>query len=62
VKALDLRPRCARLRCNKLPRGNAQLANYKRYAPYCSYHCQESARVEDALRYLAASSNKGEAS
>ncbi len=50
MKILDLRPRCKR--CKKLPRGKMQRANYERYAPYCSYHCQEWAQLEDAQRYI----------
>lgn len=49
---IDVRQRCARLRCNKLPRGKKQDAEYQRYAPYCSYHCQQWAQLEDAKRYL----------
>ena len=45
---LDLRPRCSN--CGKLPRGKLQQANYQRYAPYCSFHCQESARMKRILR------------
>ena len=47
---LDLRPRCKR--CGKLPRGKMQAENFKRYAPYCSYHCQEWANLEGAQRYI----------
>ena len=47
---LDLRPRCKR--CRKLPRGKMQTENLKRYAPYCSFHCQEWARLEDAQQYI----------
>ena len=47
---LDLRPRCKR--CRKMPRGKMQLANWDRYKPYCSYHCQEWARLEEARAYL----------
>ena len=47
---LDLRPRCKR--CGKLPRGKMQAENFKRYAPFCSYHCQEWAYLEDAHRYI----------
>ena len=47
---LDLRPRCRR--CNKIPRGKMRLANWERYKPYCSYHCQEWARLESAQAYI----------
>lgn len=47
---LDLRTRCKR--CRKIPRGKLNMANYERYKPYCSYHCQEWARLEDAQRYI----------
>lgn len=50
---LDLRTRCARQRCRKIPRGKMQTANYEHYKPYCSFHCQEWARVEDGLTYCA---------
>lgn len=49
---LDLRPRC--LRCQKLPRGKMQEANFERYKPFCSYNCQEWYRLEGAQRYLDA--------
>ena len=55
-RTLDLRARCARQRCNKLPRGTRQQADYKRYAPYCCFHCKECDRVESSLRMLAAGS------
>ena len=47
---LDLRPRCKR--CGKLPRGKMNTDNFKRYAPYCSFHCQEWANLEGAQRYI----------
>jgi hypothetical protein len=47
---LDLRPCCKR--CRKIPRGKMQQANWDRYQPYCSYHCQEWHRLEEAQRYL----------
>lgn len=47
---IDLRPRCKR--CKKLPRGKMKQAEFERYAPYCSYHCQEWGRLEDARRHL----------
>lgn len=47
--ALDLRSRCARQRCDKLIRkGQQAQAEFKRYSPFCSYHCQEWARLEGA--------------
>lgn len=56
-RTLDLRARCARQRCNKLIRNSQQAqADYKRYAPYCSFHCKECDRVESSLRMLAAGS------
>jgi hypothetical protein len=48
-RVIDLR-RCKR--CRKIPRGRMQTQNAKRYAPYCSYHCQEWARLEDASAYV----------
>jgi len=47
---LDLRPRC--LRCNKIPRGKMQKSNFEHYKPYCSYHCQEWHRLEQASEYV----------
>ena len=47
---LDLRPRCKR--CGKMPRGKMQKENYERYAPYCSFHCQEWASLEVAQRHI----------
>lgn len=47
---LDLRPRCER--CRKIPRGKMQTANYERYKPYCSYHCQEWHRLEKASAFV----------
>ena len=29
-----------------------QTDNFKRYAPYCSYHCQGWANLEGAQRYI----------
>lgn len=43
---------CRCKRCGKLPRGKMQHDNAKRYAPYCSYHCQEWAQLEEAQRYI----------
>lgn len=46
---LDLR-RCKR--CGKIPQGRMQKQNSEMYDPYCSYHCQEWARLEDATEYI----------
>ena len=48
-RVLDLR-RCHR--CKKIPRGKIRIENAKRYAPFCSYHCQEWARLEAASEYV----------
>ena len=46
-KTLDLRDRCARAACNKLIRkGQMAQAEYARYKPFCSYHCQQWAGIE----------------
>lgn len=50
ARVLDLRPRCER--CKKLPRGKMRLENFERYKPYCSYHCQEWAQLENASAYV----------
>jgi hypothetical protein len=47
---IDLRPRCRR--CHKIPRGKIAWGNWERYAPYCTFHCQEWGRLEDAQAYL----------
>jgi endogenous inhibitor of DNA gyrase (YacG/DUF329 family) len=47
--SLDLR-RCKR--CGKMPRGKLRKAEMERHFPYCSYHCQEWARLEDAQEYI----------
>lgn len=47
---LDLRQRCKR--CKKMPRGKMQQANWDRYKPYCSYHCQEWHQLELASEYV----------
>ena len=39
-------------RCRKIPRGKTAEAYAERYAPFCSYHCQEWFRLEEAERYL----------
>jgi endogenous inhibitor of DNA gyrase (YacG/DUF329 family) len=50
---IDLRTRCARKKCHKLIRkGKKAHEDYKRYYPYCSYHCQEWANLEDAMEYM----------
>lgn len=46
---LDTR-RCKR--CRKIPRGRIQTENAKRYAPYCSFHCQEWARLEGSSTFV----------
>lgn len=51
---LDLRDRCARDSCAKLIRkGKQSQAEYARYRPYCSYHCQQWAGIDSARRHLA---------
>src|ERR1700683_2741023 len=57
VMKIDPRPRCRR--CHKIPRGKMAWGNWERYAPYCSYHCQEWGRLEDAQRYLNAKRDLG---
>ena len=47
---LDLRPRC--LRCKKIPHGKMKQANFERYKPYCSFHCQEWHRLELASEFV----------
>jgi hypothetical protein len=39
-------------RCQKLPRGKIKVANAERYAPYCSFHCQEWHRLELASEWV----------
>ena len=39
-------------RCRKIPRGKMQQNTARIYAPYCSFHCQEWARLEDASEYV----------
>ena len=51
-RILDVRTRCAR--CKQIPRGKLAKQSYERYRPFCSYHCQEWAQLEDAARYAAA--------
>lgn len=50
MRTLDLRPRCKR--CNKIPRGKQRQAEFEKYSPYCSYHCQQWGGLEDAQRYI----------
>ena len=51
--ARPLRDRCARSSCNKLiTKGKQVQAEYARYKPFCSYHCQQWAGLEDAQRYI----------
>jgi hypothetical protein len=40
-------------RCRKIPRGKRAVADRERYTPYCSFHCQEWGRIDDARRYIA---------
>lgn len=47
---LDFRPRCKR--CRKIPRGKARMAEFERYKPLCSFHCQEWDRVEGGMRRI----------
>jgi hypothetical protein len=48
MKTLDLRPRCAY--CNKIPRGKAALADFKKYEGHCSYDHQQRAHLQAAMR------------
>jgi hypothetical protein len=52
MTALNEHLRCERHRCRKIPRGKLRLAERERYAPYCSFHCQEWARLEGAQAYV----------
>lgn len=45
-----VRFRCER--CKKIPRGKVKRENAARYYPYCSYHCQEWARLENASEFV----------
>jgi len=47
---IDVRERCQR--CRKIPRGVLGKANFNRYSPYCSFHCQEWAKLENAQKYI----------
>lgn len=50
---LDLQDRCKR--CHKIPRSKIAQENYaKRYPGYCSFHCQEWHRLEQASAYVRA--------
>jgi len=46
----DTRNRCAK--CNRIIRGEIRLRNWLHYQPYCSYHCQETARMNRAMAAL----------
>ena len=51
MSTLDLRIRCER--CKKLIRKSAgAVAEYQRYKPFCSYHCQQWGALEDAQRRI----------
>ncbi|OGP87160.1 MAG: hypothetical protein A2031_08110 [Deltaproteobacteria bacterium RBG_19FT_COMBO_43_11] len=50
---IDLRPRCKRKNCNKIPRGKLQKANFtKHYPGYCSFQCQEWDKLEKVIRHM----------
>jgi len=53
---LDFRPRCKC--CNKIPRGKMRMAEWERYKPFCSYHCQEIYNMRQNLAYCASLRNK----
>jgi len=40
---IDTRNRCKK--CNRFIRGEMRLRSWALYQPYCSYHCQETARM-----------------
>ena len=42
--------RCAY--CKKVPRGKSRIAERKKYAPFCSYHCQEWGNLREVACYL----------
>lgn len=48
---IDFRARCKC--CGKFPRGKARIAEFARYAPFCSYHCQETYNMKINLQYCA---------
>ena len=48
MKTLDLRPWCKH--CGKLIRGKVKEDYFANHPPYCSFHCQESARMARMLR------------
>ena len=39
-------------RCGKVIRSKSDRANFDHYRPYCSYHCEEWARLESARIWL----------
>ena len=47
---IDMRPRCRQ--CGKIPRGKMRNTESLRYKPFCSFHCQETGRMQNALRYV----------
>ena len=50
---IDLRDRCDRCeRCNKIPKGELRKKEFEKYAPYCSYHCEQWFILEQALRRI----------
>ena len=46
-------------RCLRKPRGKMQKNNYERYKPFCSYHCQEWFKLEEAQRYINSKLREG---
>ena len=48
---IETRPRCNK--CNRLIRGELRERNYAHYQPYCSFHCQETARMNRNIASLA---------
>ena len=54
---LDVRPRCPY--CRKLIKSKMQLANFKRYAPFDSYACQEYENMRRNLAYVYAITQRG---
>ena len=46
---IDFR-RCKR--CGKIPRGKFSKSEAERYAPFCSYQCQQFYGLEEAQRYI----------
>lgn len=47
----DFTPHCKR--CFKKPRGKLQISQWEEYQPFCSFHCQEAYKLEEAEKYLA---------